>query len=235
MKTDGFFGTADRFSAEVACTRSSPVYHHVLASVWLGGALIREAFGERSAGIVWVEFFRAMVKPMSSSQIPHELQLLGRRIAALRSEQAWTQQQLADRLAMSRTAVSHLEAGISQPSERTVILLAGLFNREPRELVAGTPYPEARAERLPEMVARYSVTDDQDRRLDSDLRWVSALQPSEDPLTRRVVRDTLEEWLEILQREHGRTSDRERREVFAAQLARVRSALRIQSNEKVEA
>jgi transcriptional regulator with XRE-family HTH domain len=163
---------------------------------------------------------------MSSSQIPHELQLLGRRIAALRSEQAWTQQQLADRLAMSRTAVSHLEAGISQPSERTVILLAGLFNREPKELVDGTPYPAARAERLPEFVARYSVSDDQDRRLENDLRWVAALERSTDAVTRRVIRDTLESWLSTLQREHTATPDRERRASLTTQLSGLRTALR---------
>ena len=58
------------------------------------------------------------------------------------------------RLGVSRTAVSHTEAGLSIPGERTVALLAGLFGMEPHELVAGTDYPSAKAERLPVVVAR---------------------------------------------------------------------------------
>jgi transcriptional regulator with XRE-family HTH domain len=85
-----------------------------------------------------------------------EVDALGRRIAEYRRKLGITQQQLADRLAISRVAVSHLEAAITQPSERTVALLAGVFKVEPHELVRGTDYPPARAERLPAVVARYS-------------------------------------------------------------------------------
>ena len=72
---------------------------------------------------------------------------------------------------MSRVAVSHLEAGMSQPSERTVALLAGLFRLEAHELVAGTDYPQAKAERLPLVVARYTEVELQLRLLDADLAW----------------------------------------------------------------
>ena len=41
-------------------------------------------------------------------------------------------------------------------SERTVIVLAGLFHLEPQSLVDGTDYPRAKAERLPSNVARYT-------------------------------------------------------------------------------
>ncbi|HWW52347.1 MAG TPA: helix-turn-helix transcriptional regulator [Acidimicrobiales bacterium] len=81
---------------------------------------------------------------------------LGRRIGALRNELGWTQQELADRLGVSRAAVSHLEAGLNVPGERTVTILAGLFKREPHELVAGTSYPLAKAERLPVVACRYT-------------------------------------------------------------------------------
>ena len=74
---------------------------------------------------------------------------LGQRIARLRCLLGWTQQELADRAAISRVAVSHLEMGISVPSERTLALLAGIFHLEPPELVEGTSYPDAKAERLP--------------------------------------------------------------------------------------
>ena len=50
---------------------------------------------------------------------------LGDRIATLRVERGWTQQELADRLALSRTALSHLEAGMRVASERTVVILSG--------------------------------------------------------------------------------------------------------------
>ena len=60
------------------------------------------------------------------------------RIADLRGKLGWTQQDLAERLGISRVAVSHVEAGMTDPGERTVALLAGLFKMEPHELVAGT-------------------------------------------------------------------------------------------------
>src|SRR3954463_6472088 len=97
---------------------------------------------------------------------------LGRRIAAHRAKLGFTQQELADRLAVSRTAVSHLEAGMAVPGERTVVLLAGLFKIEPRELVAGTSSPRARAERLPAVAARYTEIELLVALLDNDLAWL---------------------------------------------------------------
>jgi transcriptional regulator with XRE-family HTH domain len=94
---------------------------------------------------------------------------LGRRIAEHRSKLGWTQQDLADRLGISRVAVSHLEAGMSDPGERTVALLAGVFKMEPHELVAGTSYPPAKADRLPVVVARYTEVELQLALLDRDI------------------------------------------------------------------
>jgi transcriptional regulator with XRE-family HTH domain len=96
---------------------------------------------------------------------------LGRRIADLRAKLGWTQQELADRLAVSRVAVSHLEAGMSVPSERTVVLLAGLFKVEPPQLVAGTSYPVAKAERLPGVAARHTEAELLAELLAADLAW----------------------------------------------------------------
>src|SRR5688500_9701558 len=81
---------------------------------------------------------------------------VGRRIADLRLKHGFTQQELADRVGISRTALSHVEAGMSDPGERTVTLLAGVFKMEPHELVAGTSYPPAKAERLPVVTARHT-------------------------------------------------------------------------------
>lgn len=93
---------------------------------------------------------------------------LGRRIAELRSDLGWTQQEMAERLGISRVAVSHLEAGMSTPAERTVAILAGIFKVEPHELVGGTDYPPARGERLPSVVARYTEVELQLRLLEQD-------------------------------------------------------------------
>lgn len=94
---------------------------------------------------------------------------MGTRIATHRKALGWTQQELADRLGASRAAVSHLEAGLSVPSERTVALLAGIFKCEPHDLVAGTGYPAAKAERLPTVVCRYTEVELQLRLLEADV------------------------------------------------------------------
>jgi len=94
---------------------------------------------------------------------------LGRRVAKLRAELGWTQQELAERIAISRVAVSHLESDLSTAGERTVALLAGVFGLEPHELVAGTTYPVAKADRLPLVVARHTEVELQCRLLDRDL------------------------------------------------------------------
>lgn len=93
---------------------------------------------------------------------------LGRRISARRNALGWTQQELAERLGASRAAVSHLEAGLTVPSERTVALLAGMFKCEPHELVGGTDYPDAKSERLPTVVCRYTEVELQLRLLEAD-------------------------------------------------------------------
>jgi transcriptional regulator with XRE-family HTH domain len=115
---------------------------------------------------------------------------LGRRIADHRSKLGWTQQQLADRLSISRVAVSHLESGMSPPAERTVALLAGVFKVEAFELVAGTDYPDAKAERLPVVTARYTEIEHQLGLLDRDLRWCEEIDGarSEQVLTEWAAR-----------------------------------------------
>ncbi len=97
---------------------------------------------------------------------------LGRRIADLRAKRGWTQNDLAARLGVSRTAVSHAEAGMSIPGERTVALMAGLFSLEPHELVEGTDYPSAKSERLPVVVTRYTEVEHQLALLERDLAWL---------------------------------------------------------------
>lgn len=113
---------------------------------------------------------------------------LGRRIADLRASIGMTQQEVADRLGVSRVAVSHIEAGMSVPSERTVVLLAGLFKVEPHDLVDGTGYPAAKAERLPPVVTRYTEVELQLALCENDLAWVD--RAGDDVVARRVA----DEW-----------------------------------------
>jgi len=101
-----------------------------------------------------------------------EVESLGRRIADHRAKRGWTQTDLAERLGISRVAVSHLEAGMSTPGERTVALLAGLFKLEPHELVAGTTYPAAKADRLPLVVNQHTEAELQVALCEQDLAWI---------------------------------------------------------------
>jgi transcriptional regulator with XRE-family HTH domain len=112
---------------------------------------------------------------------------LGRRIGALRASSGMTQQEVADRLGISRVAVSHIEAGMSVPSERTVVLLAGLFKVEPHELVDGTKYPIAKAERLPAIAARHTDVELQLALCENDLRWAERVGTAS-------LRDVADEW-----------------------------------------
>jgi transcriptional regulator with XRE-family HTH domain len=111
---------------------------------------------------------------------------LGRRIGALRASFGMTQQEVADRLGVSRVAVSHIEASMSVPGERTIVLLAGLFKLEPHELVEGTKYPIAKAERLPPVAARHTEVELQLALCENDLDWVER--------TGRCGRDVADRW-----------------------------------------
>jgi transcriptional regulator with XRE-family HTH domain len=141
---------------------------------------------------------------------------LGRRIAGFRAKLGFTQQELADRLAVSRTAVSHLEAGMTVPGERTVVLLAGLFKVEPRELVRGTSYPTAKAERLPAVAARYTEVEMLLSLLDNDLAWLERTGGDD----RRRVFD---EWEARLRAIDDRDLDLRERELLRVARATVRS------------
>ncbi|MCU1453317.1 MAG: helix-turn-helix protein [Acidimicrobiales bacterium] len=145
---------------------------------------------------------------------PPEPNALGQRIAALRAERGWTQQQLADRLGVSRVAVSHLETDINTPGERTVALLAGLFRCEPHELVASTSYPPAKADRLPVVVARWTEVEHQLALLERDLCWLESAE-------RAVADRVLAEWETALAALAERTHDPEEQAAVAAARTRV--------------
>lgn len=123
---------------------------------------------------------------------------LGQRIATLRVDRRWTQQQLADRLGISRVAVSHLETDLNTPSERTVALLAGLFRLEPHDLVAGTSYPTAKSDRLPLVVTRWTEVEHQLALLARDLWWLDGADGTAEPAPRVLVEQVLGEWDAVL-------------------------------------
>jgi len=139
---------------------------------------------------------------------------LGRRIAKLRAELGWTQQELADRAAVSRVALSHLESDLSTAGERTVALLASVFGMEPHDLVAGTSYPVAKADRLPLVVARHTEVELQTRLLDRDLELHA----------RTGDASLLEGWFERLTSLDRTTHDRRQRELIDQALERLRRA-----------
>jgi transcriptional regulator with XRE-family HTH domain len=149
---------------------------------------------------------------------PEQREHLGRRIAAHRAKLGWTQQELADRLAISRVAVSHLESGLSTPGERTVALLSGLFKVEPHALVADTSYPTAKAERLPVVVARYTEVEHQLELLGLELTW---LEHTADAHAVAV----LEQWAVRLRALRTDAHDRHERALLADALARLRELL----------
>ena len=100
------------------------------------------------------------------------IETIGKRIAFLRQKYGWTQQSLADRLAMSRVAISHIEMDLTIPSERSITLMAELFKWSPIGLVEGTTYPKAKAERLPEVTNLYTELELQYALLLNDSEWL---------------------------------------------------------------
>lgn len=155
--------------------------------------------------------------PLGMARGP-ERESLGRRIAEHRGKRGWTQADLAERLGISRVALSHLETDVSPPGERTVALLAGLFKLEPHELVAGTTYPSAKAERLPPVANRYTEAEFQVAQCEADLRWI-ARGPS------LYGDQVLAQW-DVALRRLARDCDRHDRDLVEACRAQVRRALR---------
>jgi len=137
---------------------------------------------------------------------------LGGRIAKLRAELGWTQQELADCVAVSRVALSHLERDLSTAGERTVTLLAGVFRMEPHELVARTTYPLGKADRLPLVVTRHTEAELQARLLDRDLEL----------FVRTGDRTLLDGWAARLAEVSGHTHDARQRALLDQAGARLR-------------
>jgi len=62
--------------------------------------------------------------------------LTGQKIAELRIKAGLTQEQLADRLYVTRTMVSKWERGICQPDRNTILKMADIFSVSPDEIMS---------------------------------------------------------------------------------------------------
>ena len=152
-------------------------------------------------------------------------QTIGKRIAQLRQQNGWTQQSLAERLAISRVAVSHIEMDISIPGERTITLLAGLFKTTPYELVEGSTYPAAKAERLPLTACWYTPIERDLALLENDLAWLGELKDTSDYL--RLREKVRRKWAARLARWEVETIDLGEKALLAAGQRQLGQLIRV--------
>lgn len=70
----------------------------------------------------------------------------GQRLARLRTEQGLTQEELAYRSEVHRTAIANLEKGVNVPRLDTLLKLAAALEVKPGQLIEGMPAwkPQAR-------------------------------------------------------------------------------------------
>ena len=119
-------------------------------------------------------------------------------------------------------AVSHIEMDLTIPSERTITLLAGIFKLSPYELVEGTTYPKAKAERLPATAYCYTKLELELRLLENDLDWLERLEGAiEAPQLARMVQ---EKWAARLSERNKETLDEADQGILAearGKLARI--------------
>lgn len=101
---------------------------------------------------------------------------IGKRIALFRKRLGLTQEALAERVAISRVAISHIEMDLTIPSERTITIMAGLFKLTPFELVRGTTYPRSKAERLPVDACCYTKLELDLELIENDLLWLEYIE-----------------------------------------------------------
>ena len=143
------------------------------------------------------------------------LHTIGKRIAQLRNENHWTQQYLAERLAVSRVAVSHIEMDLTIPGERTITLLAGLFKMTPQSLVENTTYPQAKIDRLPFVTGCFTSLEHQLRLIENDLIWLELIKEFQ---SYRCIRDKIyQKWIAKLSAWESETMDpEERRRILEA-------------------
>ena len=147
-------------------------------------------------------------------------QPFGRRLAQLRSASGWTQQALANRLAISRVAISQIEMDLVVPSERTVTLLAGIFKLSPHELVEGTLYPQAKVDRLPQVACSYTPLELDLALLDNDLEWLRKFEGATN--LPRLELETRQKWCARLEKWGQDCTDENERALITAARSRLK-------------
>ena len=150
------------------------------------------------------------------------LETIGQRIGQLRQAKGWTQQALAERIAISRVAISHIEMDLSTPGERTIALLAGVFKVSPQALVADTTYPQAKAERLPPVVCSYTALEVDLSLLENDLGWLERFAGSSHHP--RLLEEVRARWLPRLEAWRRQVLDSEQEAQLDAAFAALRAA-----------
>jgi hypothetical protein len=110
--------------------------------------------------------------------------------------------------------------GLFVPSERTITLLAGVYKVPPLELVRDTSYPQAKADRLPLVVASYTPRELDLALLKRDIDWLKRIVDV--PERFRLSAEVLQEWLpQITVWLDGCQNEKERRELIQFRRALV--------------
>jgi transcriptional regulator with XRE-family HTH domain len=133
------------------------------------------------------------------------IQTIGKKVAELRSNQGWTQQYLAGRIAISRVALSHIESDLSIPGERTITLLAGMFKLTPLDLVDNTSYPEAKRDRLPFSAPWFTPLEKDVLLMENDLKWLGRIKKSK--LSESLKDEIITHWDSALKGWESQTYD----------------------------
>src|SRR4030067_878005 len=156
---------------------------------------------------------------------------IGKRLASLRQKNGLTQQSLADRLAMSRVAVSHIEMDLTIPSERSITLMAGVFKLSPTDLVQGTSYPRAKAERLPVLTTIYTALELNLALLTNDIEWLERLDDT--PIKQKCIQEVLDKWYPILEKWNNETIADTDSKIYS-KMSQILKGLNTQGNPHLE-
>jgi DNA-binding XRE family transcriptional regulator len=138
-------GLLDRFLLLPELLHSEPFPRPVSVRNWLSMRLTPY----RSGSIEWREqiitrVFAAAIRlgnrndPLVSD-VTRVAAVFGQRLAQLRTDKNFSQEQLADLAAVHRTAISNLEKGAHLPRLDTILKLAGALEIEPCQMIQGLP------------------------------------------------------------------------------------------------
>lgn len=90
--------------------------------------------------------------------------LLGKRVANLRKQQGFTQEQLAEKIGLTPIFISHIETNRSVPSLKTTIKLCNALQVGPEELLMGME-PDSRQYLNNDILRKLEACTPEERRL----------------------------------------------------------------------